>query len=117
MHAGVAVPLAAVLGLLAAGLLIWRREHRIRHSSMRSTLAGLTLRGSESIPSTSQDLKLELGGKGEPLLLGQGSFGRVRHKSLRPSLPCLLQELLPPPLWCDICKICARATPGVPPSG
>ncbi len=78
MNAGVAVPLAFVLGLLAVGLLIWRREYQIRHSSMRSTLAGLTLRGSESIPSNSQDLKLELDGKGEPLLLGQGSFGRVR---------------------------------------
>ena len=87
MHAGVAVPLAVVLGLLAVGLLIWRREYQIRHSSMRSTLAGLTLRGSESIPSNSQDLKLELDGKGEPLLLGQGSFGRVRsslsHVGLR----------------------------------
>ena len=75
------MPLAVVLGLLAAGLLIWQREHRIRHSSMRGTLAGLTLRGSGSVPSNSQDLKLELDGKGEPLLLGQGSFGRVR-KSL-----------------------------------
>ena len=78
IHAGVAVPLAVVLSLLGVGLLIWRREYQIRHSSMRSALAGLTLRGSESIPSSSQDLKLELDGKGEPLLLGQGSFGRVR---------------------------------------
>ena len=73
------MPLAVLLGLLAAGLLIWRREHRIRHSSMRSALAGLTLRGSGSAPSDSQTLKLELDGKGEPLLLGQGSFGRVRQ--------------------------------------
>lgn len=37
----------------------------------------LKMRRSESVPSSSPDLKLELDGKGEPVLLGQGSFAKV----------------------------------------
>lgn len=67
-----------MLGSVAAALLIWRREHLIAHSAMRGPLStGLALRGSNSIPSGSLDLKLELDGKGEPLLLGQGSSAKV----------------------------------------
>ena len=69
---------ALVLGLVAAVLLIWRRERLSAHSAMRGPLsAGLTLRGSGSIPSGSLNLTLELDGKGEPLLLGQGSSAKV----------------------------------------
>ena len=69
---------AVVLGLVAAALLIWRRERLSARSAMRGPLsAGLTLRGSGSIPSGSLNLTLELDGKGEPLLLGQGSSAKV----------------------------------------
>ena len=69
---------AVVLGLVAAALLIWRRERLSARSAMRGPLsAGLALRGSGSIPSGSLNLTLELDGKGEPLLLGQGSSAKV----------------------------------------
>ena len=73
-----AVTAALVLGLVAAALLIWRRERLSTRSAMRGPLsAGLTLRGSGSVPSGSLNLTLELDGKGEPLLLGQGSSAKV----------------------------------------
>ncbi len=73
-----AVTAALVLGLVAAALLIWRRERLSARSAMRGPLsAGLTLRGSGSVPSGSLNLTLELDGKGEPLLLGQGSSAKV----------------------------------------
>ena len=77
-HEGVAVAAAAVMGSVAAVLLIWRREHLIARSTMRGPLsAGLAARGSNSVPSGSLNLTLELDGKGEPLLLGQGSSAKV----------------------------------------
>ena len=73
-----AVAAALVLGLVAAALLIWRRERLSARSAMRGPLsAGLALRGSGSIPSGSLNLTLELDGKGEPILLGQGSSAKV----------------------------------------
>ncbi|CAK0786624.1 hypothetical protein CVIRNUC_009838 [Coccomyxa viridis] len=75
---GMAVTAALVLGLVVAALLIWRRERLSARSAMRGPLsAGLTLRGSGSVPSGSLNLTLELDGKGEPLLLGQGSSAKV----------------------------------------
>ena len=71
-----AVGAALLVGLIAAGLLIWHREHQIRHNSMNGACS-LKMRGSETVPLNSPDLKLELDGKGEPVLLGQGSFAKV----------------------------------------
>jgi hypothetical protein len=78
--AGVALALALILGLAIAATLIWHREVLIRRCSLPGALGSLTeVRGGSGVPSTSVDLKLELDGKGEPLLLGQGSFAKVSH--------------------------------------
>ena len=76
--AGVALALALILGLAIAATLIWHREVLIRRCSLPGELGSLTaVRGGSGVPSDSVDLKLELDGKGEPLLLGQGSFAKV----------------------------------------
>ena len=74
-------------GLLTAGLFIWRRQYRIQNSSFRSTLAGLEMHSSISglSDNSTNDLKLELDGKGEPVMLGQGSYGRVSRLGCSPS--------------------------------
>lgn len=58
-----ALAAAAALGLVAVAALIWRRESLMRHSSTRSALSGLALKGSQGAHSGSLDLKLELDGK------------------------------------------------------
>ena len=74
-------------GLLTAAFFIWRRQYRIQNSSFRSTLAGLEMRSSISglSDTSTNDLKLELDGKGEPVMLGQGSYGRVSWLGCSPS--------------------------------
>ncbi len=74
--AGVALGAAILLGMAAAGLLIWRRKRLSRRTSSRRGRS-LRMRRSGSAPSDSMDLKLEQNGKGEPVLLGQGSFAKV----------------------------------------
>ncbi|CAL5222010.1 g4300 [Coccomyxa viridis] len=73
---GVALGVAITLGVLAAALLIWRRRRKIRQHSFRG-VSSMRMRASGTVPSDSVDLKLELDGKGEPVLLGQGSFAKV----------------------------------------
>ena len=76
--AGVALALALILGLAIAATLIWHREVLIRRCSPPGELGSLReMQGSRGAPSKSVDLKLELDGKGEPLLLGQGTFAKV----------------------------------------
>ena len=76
--AGVALALALILGLAIAATLIWHREVLIRRCDLPDALGSLTeVRGDSGVPSGSVDLKLELDGKGEPQLLGQGSFAKV----------------------------------------
>jgi hypothetical protein len=66
-------------GLLIAGLFLWRRQFCIQNSSFRSILAGLDMRSFTPglSENSTNDLKLELDDKGEPVVLGQGSYGRV----------------------------------------
>ena len=66
-----------MLGMIAVGLLIWRRERQIRHNAFKGACS-MNMRVSGTVPSDSVDLTLELDGKGEPILLGQGSFAKVR---------------------------------------
>jgi hypothetical protein len=76
--AGVALALALMLGLAIAASLIWHQEVLIRRCSRPGELGSLReMQGSRGAPSKSVDLKLELDGKGEPLLLGQGTFAKV----------------------------------------
>ena len=72
--------MAITLGVLAAALLIWRRRRKIRQHSFRG-VSSMRMRASGTVPSDSVDLKLELDGKGEPVLLGQGSFAKVCRAS------------------------------------
>ena len=66
---------AIILGMIAAGLLIWRRKRQSRRNSRHAQ--SLRMRRSGSAPSDCMDMKLEQNGKGEPVLLGQGSFAKV----------------------------------------
>ena len=68
--------MALTLGMVGAALLIWRRKRNISIHSFQSK-SSMKMRASGSVPHDNVDLTLELDGKGEPVLLGQGSFAKV----------------------------------------
>ena len=71
-----ALGVALMLGLIAVGLLIWRGQRQIRGNSFGGACSA-KMRGSGAAATDSADLKLELDSKGEPVVLGQGSFAKV----------------------------------------
>ena len=74
--AGVALGVTVILGMIAGGLLIWSRKLQVRHDAFKYARS-MEVHESGIVPSDSVDLTLELDGKGEPILLGQGSFAKV----------------------------------------